>query len=244
MAVTAPDDERDFTKSVAITSSIYPDPDTHIEPVTYGRGADSQSFLFTLLTERGGPRTRPFHFLAGVLRHPWQASRALWPSKWSRRSVILLVMQTVDNAIKLKPRRVRWPGGAVGLTTEQDPQKPIPHTLPIAYQAAKWVAQRLGGTPQAMSAEAIFAIPTTAHILGGAPIGADPDGGVVDARHRVFGYENLLVCDGAAVPANVGANPSLTITALAERAMSHVPASDGRAAAEPLGAPPDSAPAR
>ena len=233
MAVTAPDDERDFTKSIAITSSIYPDPDTHIEPVTYGRGADSQSFLFTLLTERGDKGTRPFHFLAGLVRHPVQGARALWPSKWSRRSVILLVMQTVDNAIKLKPKRVRWPGGGVGLTTEQDPQKPIPHTLPVAYQAAKWMAQRLGGTPQAMSTEAIFAIPTTAHILGGAPIGADAATGVVDSNHRVFGYENLLVCDGAAVPANVGANPSLTITALAERAMTHVPAADGREVAAP-----------
>jgi cholesterol oxidase len=228
MAVTAPDDERDFSNTIAITSSIYPDPDTHIEPVTYGRGADSQSFLFTLLTERGGKRTRPLHFFAGLLRHPAQALRALVPSKWSRRSVILLVMQTVDNAIKLKPKRRRLPGGAVGLTTEQDPQKPIPHTLPIAYQAAKWVARRLGGTPQAMSFEAIFAIPTTAHILGGAAIGADPATGVVDADHRVFGYENLLVSDGAAVPANVGANPSLTITALAERAMSRVEPAAGR----------------
>jgi cholesterol oxidase len=242
MAVTAPDDERDFTKAVAITSSIYPDPDTHIEPVTYGRGADSQSFLFTLLTERGGPRTRPFYFLAGLLRHPLQAVRALSPSKWSRRSVILLVMQTVDNAIKLRPKRLRWPGGGVGLTTEQDPQKPIPHTLPIAYQAAKWVAQRLDGTPQAMSTEAIFAIPTTAHILGGAVIGTGRHAGVVDARHRVFGYENLLVCDGAAVPANVGANPSLTITALAERALSHVPAAGGGGApVEPREALPDRA---
>jgi cholesterol oxidase len=244
MAVTAPDDERDFTKAVAITSSIYPDPDTHIEPVTYGRGADSQSFLFTLLTERGGKRTRPLYFLAGLLRHPAQALRALRPSKWSRRSVILLVMQTVDNAIKLKPKRLRRPGGDVALTTEQDPHKPIPHTLPIAYQAAKWVAERLGGTPQAMSTEAIFAIPTTAHILGGAAIGADPAGGVVDARHRVFGYENLLVCDGAAVPANVGANPSLTITALAERAMSQIDVADGSRPSAPSESGREGAPAR
>lgn len=224
VAVTAPDDERDFTNSIAITSSIYPDPDTHIETVTYGSGADSQSFLFTLMTERGGKGTRPFHFLAGVLRHPLQAVRALRPSKWSRRSVILLVMQTVDNAIKLKPRRLQWPGGSVALTTEQDPAKPLPHTLPIAYQAARWMAARLDGTAQAMSTEAVFAIPTTAHILGGVPIGADPSSGVVDSEHRLFGYENLLVCDGSSVPANVGANPSLTITALAERAMSRVPA--------------------
>ena len=106
-------------------------------------------------------------------------------------------------------------------------------TVDYAYQAAKWVAKRLGGTPQAMSTEAIFAIPTTAHILGGAVVGADPDSGVVDSDHRLFGYENLLVCDGAAVPANVGANPSLTIAALAERAISRVPVAPQPAVVEP-----------
>lgn len=226
VAVTARDDERDFTQGVTITSSIHPDPQTHIETVTYGRNADSQSSLFTLMTDRGGRLTRPLHYLAALLGHPVQAMRAMRMSKWSRRTVILLVMQTVDQAIRLKPRRWRPPGGGIALTTEQDRDKPIPHTLPAAYNAARWFARRLGGTPQAISTEAIFAIPSTAHIIGGAPIGASPDQGVIDDRHRVFGYHNLLVCDGAAVPANIGANPSLTITALAERAMTFVPAAE------------------
>jgi cholesterol oxidase len=123
----------------------------------------------------------------------------------------------------LKVKR-RWPNGNVVLTTEQDVDNPNPDKIPAAYRAAEWIQGNIGGTAQAMFTEAIFSIPTTAHILGGAVIGEDPQSGVIDDRHRAFGYRNLLVCDGAAVPANVGVNPSLTIAALAERAMTFVPA--------------------
>ena len=222
LAVTAPDDQRDFSDGVAITSSIYPDPDTHIEPVTYGRHADSQSLLFALLTEAGRRGTQPLHLALNIARHPAQALRAMRIRAWSRRTVILLVMQTLDNAMRLKVKR-RWPNGNVVLTTEQDPGNPNPDKIPAAYRVAEWMRRRLGGAPQAMFAEAMFSIPTTAHILGGAVIGESPQTGVVDDEHRVFGYENLIVCDGSAVPANVGANPSLTITALAERAMARIP---------------------
>ena len=223
LAVTAPDDTRDFTRGVAITSSIYPDPDTHIEPVTYGKGADSQSLLYTLMTERGGRGNQPLHLLANIARHPRLAIRAMRIRAWSRRTMILLVMQTLDNAMRLKVKH-RWPNGNVVLTTEQDPLNPNPDKIPAAYRAAEWIEKTIGGTPQAVVTEALLSIPSTAHILGGAVIGRDPGSGVLDAQHRVFGYRNLLVCDGAAVPANVGVNPSLTITALAERAIAHVPA--------------------
>jgi cholesterol oxidase len=223
LAVTAPDDARDFTRGVAITSSIYPDPDTHIEPVTYGKGADSQSLLYTLMTEKGGRGNQPLHLLANIARHPALAMRTTRIRGWSRRTMILLVMQTLDNAMRLKVKR-RWPNGNVVLTTEQDPNNPNPDKIPAAYRAAEWIQQKIGGTPQAVTMEALLSIPTTAHILGGAVIGGDEETGVIDSRHRVFGYENLLVCDGAAVPANVGVNPSLTITALTERAMQFVPA--------------------
>jgi cholesterol oxidase len=129
-------------------------------------------------------------------------------------------MQTLDNAIALRPKPTR--DGRVRLQTEQDPEKPIPTFIPVANQAAEWFAERTGGVAQSSFAEAMLNIPTTAHILGGAVIGADRDSGVVDRDQRVFGYENLLVCDGSAVPANPGVNPSLTITALAEHAMSKV----------------------
>jgi cholesterol oxidase len=226
LAVTAPDDERDFARSIAITSSIYPDPDTHIEVVTYGRKGDALSFLFTMLTGRGTRLTRPLLWIGQALRHPVRLVRTMWPFRWSRRTVILLVMQTLDNAIRLRSRR-RFLGRGVRLATEQDPERPIPTFIPVANWAAERMAEKVRGLPQGGTTESVFNIPTTAHILGGAVIGADAARGVVDSSHRVFGYENLLVCDGSAVPANPGVNPSLTISALAERAMSLVPPRDG-----------------
>jgi cholesterol oxidase len=223
LAVTAPDDANDFTRGVAITSSIYPDPDTHVEPVTYGRGGDSQSLLFTLMTEAGRRGTQPVHFLLNVARHPRAAWRACHVRNWSRRTIILLVMQTLDNSMRLRVKR-RLPNGNVTLTTEVDPENPNPDKIPAAYRLAEWMQNQLGGIGQAGLTEAFLSIPTTAHILGGAVIGASPEDGVIDSEQRVFGYENLIVCDGAAIPANVGVNPSLTITALAERAMSRIPA--------------------
>jgi len=231
LAVTAPDDGTDYSERVAITSSIYPDPDTHIETVVYGRAGGSMKLLNTLLVGDGTRLTRPLKLLATLLRHPARFLKLMGAPGWSQRTIILLVMQTLDNAIALRPKPTR--DGRVKLQTEQDPEKPIPTFIPVANQAAEWFAERTGGIAQSSFAEAAFNIPTTAHILGGAVIGADRDSGVVDRDQRVFGYENLLVCDGAAVPANPGVNPSLTITALAEHAMSQIPAK-ARPAAEPV----------
>ncbi len=222
LAVTVPEDyPDDLTRRVAITSSIYPDPHTHIETVTYGKDGDSMNTLYTLLVGDGTRLTRPLKLLAQILRHPHKFAQVMWPKGWSRRTIIVLVMQTLDNAIALRPKLKR--SGDVRLQTEQDPEKPNPTFIPVANEAAEWLAERTGGIAQSAVNEALMNVPTTAHILGGAVIGHGPEDGVVDARQRVFGYENLLVCDGAAIPANVGVNPSLTITALAEHAMSHVP---------------------
>ncbi len=230
LAVTVPEDyPEDLTKRVAISSSIYPDPHTHIETVSYGHAGDSMSTLYTLLVGDGTRLTRPLKLLGQILRHPLRFAQTLWPRGWSRRTIIILVMQTLDNAIALRPKLKR--SGAVRLQTEQDPERPNPTFIPVANEAAEWLAKRTGGVAQSSISEALINVPTTAHILGGAVIGHDPDDGVVDAHQRVFGYENLLVCDGAAIPANVGVNPSLTITALAEHAMSHIPAAAGEAPA-------------
>ncbi len=225
-AVTAPDDERDFSRSVAITSSIYPDPDTHIEVVTYGQAGDAMSGTFTAMTGAGTKLTRPLQWLAAMLRHPLQTLRSLVPFKWSRRTVILLVMQTVDAAMHLQPKRKLF-GRGVRLQTEQDPNRPNPTFIPAAEQVARWFAQRTGGMAQSALTESLRNTPTTAHILGGAVIGPSPEQGVVDAANRAYGYENLLVTDGASIPANPGVNPSLTITAKAEHAMSLIPPKEG-----------------
>jgi cholesterol oxidase len=221
LMVTVPEDyPEDLIKRVAITSSIYPDPNTHIETVTYGNDGDSMHRLYTLLTGDGTRVTRPLKWLLQVLLHPKRLAQVLFPKHYSRRTIIILVMQTLDNAISLRPKQ--GPFGSLWLKTEQDPEKPIPTFIPVANQAAEWFAKRTGGIAQSSTTEALFNIPTTAHILGGAVIAPDPSSGVIDARQRVYGYENLLVCDGSAIPANVGVNPSLTITALAEHAMSQI----------------------
>jgi cholesterol oxidase len=222
LAVTVPEDyPDDLIKRVAITSSIYPDPHTHIETVTYGDDGDSMHRLNTLLVGDGTRATRPLKLLAQIALHPKRLAQVMFPKHWSRRTIIILVMQTLDNAIALRPHR--GPFGTFWLKTEQDPERPMPTFIPIANKTAEWFAKRTGGIAQSSLTEALFNIPTTAHILGGAVIAPDAERGVVDARQHVFGYENLLVCDGSAVPANVGVNPSLTITALAEHAMSHIP---------------------
>jgi cholesterol oxidase len=223
LAVTVPEDyPENLIERVAITSSIYPDAHTHIETVTYGNDGDSMSRLNTLLTGDGTRATRPLKLLGQIVLHPKRFAQVVRPKNWSRRTIIILVMQTLDNAIALRPKQ--GPFKTLWLSTEQDPERPIPTFIPVANKAAEWFAERTGGIAQSSFTEAALNIPTTAHILGGAVIGPDPEHGVVDAHQRVYGYENLLVCDGAAVPANVGVNPSLTITALAEHAMSHVPA--------------------
>jgi cholesterol oxidase len=224
LAVTLPADAPDIQQRVAITGSIYPDPDTHIETVVYGEAADSMSSLYTVLVGDGTRVTRPLKLLRAAARHPLTFLRLLDPRGWSRRTIIVLVMQTLDNAIELRAHKTRR---GARLQTRRHSERPIPTFIPVANQFAAWLAKRTGGIAQTALMEAVANVPTTAHVLGGAVIGADPSRGVVDARQRVFGYENLLVCDGSAVPANIGVNPSLTITAMAEHAMSHIPPAPG-----------------
>jgi len=221
LAVTAKDDSHDFADSVAISSSIHPDRHTHIENVSYGHGGGFMSLLFTMLTGPGSRLTRPLRLTRQILRHPATALRlATRRRSWSRRTMILLVMQTLPGSLSFVPRRL---GKRLMLTTRQDPQHPVATFIPAANRAAAILAQEMDGIAQSNLPEALLNTPATAHILGGAAIGADPDHGVVDRHQRAFGYRNLLVCDGSVVPANPGVNPSLTITALAEHAMSHVP---------------------
>jgi len=220
LAVTMPEGTARPWNDVAISASIHPRPDTHIEFVTYGRHGDFMSLLYTLITGDGNRMTRPLMWLGNVLRHPVTFLKTLWPVGWSRRSVLFLVMQSLDNAIAFRAKRGLF--GGVKLTTEQDPEKPNPTFIETGNRAAEWLATRTGGYAQSMVLEAWANIPTTAHILGGAVIGADATMGVVDAQSRLFGYRNFLVCDGSTVPANPGVNPSLTITAMSEYAMSCV----------------------
>jgi cholesterol oxidase len=222
LTVRLPDDRKTWN-DVAISCSIHVDSDTHIEFVNYGCNADLMGLLYTTLVGKGSRVTRPLMWLGSITRHPLQWLQTLWPFGWSRRMVMLLVMQALDNAIRLRAKKRRF-GSGWRLATEQNRARPNPTFIPAANAAAAWLAQHTGGIAQSNVLEALGNVPSTAHLLGGAVIGADPSQGVVDQHLGVFGYRNLLVCDGAAVPANPGVNPSLTIAALAEHAMSQIAA--------------------
>ena len=221
LAVSLPDDASKPWADVAISASIHPDDDTHIELCTYGRHGDAISLLQAPLTGDGSRLTRPLMLAWQFLRHPVRSLGTLWPVGWSRRSLIILVMQSSDNAMAFRARR-RWLGRGVRIVTAQDAAKPNPTYIPLANATAEFLARHTGGVAQSSVLESAANIPTTAHILGGAVIGADALRGVLDRDHHVFGYVNMLVVDGSAMPANPGVNPSLTITALAERAMAQV----------------------
>jgi cholesterol oxidase len=221
LAVTMPDDKLRPGEDVAISASIHVTRDTHIESVTYGDRGDALRYLFTILTPEGTRLTRPLRLLGRALLHPLRFLQSLWPFGWGRRTVLLLVMQSLDNAIAFTAKRGLF--GGVRLSTRQDPEKPNPTFIREGYEAARFLAEDSGGLAQSMVPEALANIPTTAHILGGAAIGGGAGDGVVDRDGRLFNYDNLIVCDGSIFPANPGVNPSLTILALAEHIMSTVP---------------------
>ncbi|MFI5142414.1 MAG: GMC oxidoreductase [Thermoanaerobaculales bacterium] len=221
---TARGDAADYSEGIAIASSFYASADTHLEVVRYPKGSDFMSFLATLLTDGGTRLSRPLKWLATCLRHPLDFARSLNPFGWAKRTVILLVMQTVDSSLRLvRQRRWFWPFRRT-LSSRRAPGEPrIPSYIPMANQAARAVARQIDGFPSSAINEVALNVPITAHILGGACIGANPDQGVADEWGRVFGHPDMWVVDGSAVPANLGVNPSLTITALAEHTMSGIP---------------------
>jgi cholesterol oxidase len=180
--------------------------------VRYGKGSNAMGLLLTVMVDGGGRIPRPLRFLLQVLAHPVAFLRSLSVRRWSERSVILLVMQSLDNSIRVRRGRFGW------LTAEPGHGQPNPDWIPVANRSARIVADRIGGRAQGSVMEAVANMPTTAHFLGGCPMGETAADGVVDPYHRVHGYEGLHVIDGAVVTANLGVNPSLTITAMAERA--------------------------
>jgi cholesterol oxidase len=218
----------DFSRGVAITSSFHPDEHTHVEPVRYGRGSNAMGLLSTALVD-GGRGPRPLRWLGAVARHPVQAARDLSLRRWSEQTIIALVMQTRDNSITCYRKGRR-------LTSRQGHGEPNPTWIPSGHEVVRRIARRIGGFAGGGWND-VFDVPMTAHFLGGAPIGETPEHGVVDPYQRVFGHPGLHVVDGAAISANLGVNPSLTITAQAERAMALWPNRGDADPRPPLGAP-------
>jgi cholesterol oxidase len=227
----------DLTHGVAITSSFHVDENTHVENVRYGPGSNAMGFLATILVEGNGHRTVQFLKQAG--RHPVTLARSLSVRRWSERSVIALVMQSLDNSLVVSAKQRM---GRLVLTSRQGHGEPNPSWIPEGQAAIKAMTRRLAdktGTPAFAggAVSEVLNVPLTAHFLGGCAIGGSPQSGVVDHYHRVWRYPGLHIVDGSAVSANLGVNPALTITAQAERAMALWPehgGADDRPAQESL----------
>ncbi len=223
--VIVPGGREDFSKGVAITSILHTDEHSHIEPVRYGAG--SGFFRTMVLPQTSGATvlSRLAGAARGVARHPMDWLRAYAVRDFARESQVLLYMRTLEGTLSMRLGRGLRTGFKRGLVTRLDDPASRPRSdMPEALDLAERFAKKVGGVSATLLTETVLGVPTTAHILGGACMGSSAASGVIDDRHRVFGYEDLYVVDGSAVSANPGVNPSLTITALAERAMSFVPA--------------------
>ncbi len=216
----------DFSHGVAITSSIHPDPTMHVEPVRYGPGSNALALLATVLVDETGGRSRLWAGLKELVRNRRDLRLFMSPRRWSEQTVVLLGMQPLDNSLTLHTKRGR-------LTSRPGVGEPNPVWVPAAHDVARRVAKQIDGVPLGSVTE-LVGRPVTGHFIGGCPIGADPSAGVVDPYHRLFGHPGLHVIDGSAMAANPGVNPSLTITALAERAIALWP---NKGEADPRPAP-------
>ncbi len=214
-----PNTDIDFSAGSAITSSFFPDEHTHIEPVRYGKGSNFMGLLQTIMTDGYGSKGRRKHWLRQFIANPTLLGKILNVRRWSQRTVIALTMQNVDSSVTVSGKR-----GLFGwhLTSTNDLSKPNATYIPAANEVVRRIADNYGGIAGGHVGDLIDA-PFTAHFVGGCVIGDSPDHGVIDPYHRVYNYPTLHIVDGSTITANLGVNPSLTITAQAERALSMWP---------------------
>jgi cholesterol oxidase len=237
MGVTARGMEPDFSQGVAITSHFWADDVTSVEPVRYPPGSSFMRSLIWPLAAYGDAGNSLGRRILASVRHFFHRPgdflhTRLYP-RWAERDTVLLIMQTVENKMALRRGRMLSKGFRDGLQTERDPEQPIPTCVVAGSDVVNRFAKKVDGVPW-VGLNDLLDIPNTAHILGGCPIGGDEKTGVIDVNHQVFNYPGLYVADGSAVPANLGVNPSLTIAAMTERAMSRIPARAGEPAWAPL----------
>ena len=216
LGVTTRDKDIDFSEGIAISSIYHTDEHSHVEPVRYSAGSGFWRLLMAPVVSGRSLPVRLIKIIADILRHPRQNFKAYFVRDWARSTQILLFMQTINSTLRFK--RTPW-----GMGSAMDRGAAPSAFIPEAQEIARRFAQKADGKPTALLTESLLGIPTTAHILGGCPMGRDAVHGVVDRDQRVFGYKNMLVCDGSVISANPGVNPSLTILALAERAMERIP---------------------
>ncbi|HEC23271.1 MAG TPA: GMC family oxidoreductase [Chloroflexi bacterium] len=225
LGVTSKDRQTDYSEGLAITSVFQADEVTAIEPVRYPPRSSFMRVLATPLIDAGerGFLARALMLLWEIVRRPVEFLHAKVFSRWPRRTTILLVMQTEDNLMRLRLKRHPLTLFRPGLICERDPENPVRAEIPIGHRVTRALAEKTNGIPQGAINESLLGIPTTAHMLGGVPFGRDAGEGVIGLNCEVHNYPGLYVVDGSIMPANPGINPSLTIAALAEYAMSQIP---------------------
>jgi len=214
----------DLWEGVAIAAKVEVDEITHLEAVRFSKGSDVMLLLGTMLADGGPGAPRPLRWLGNIIRHPLDFLRISKPWGKAEHSVVLMAMQTADNHTRLvHARQWLWPFSRA-LTSQPIPGQPgIPSYVPIANEVAREISVDLDAVPQNSVNEVFLGTGSTAHILGGCAIGSGPDTGVIDPNGEIYGYEGLYVIDGSVIGANLGVNPSLTITALAEHLCSRFP---------------------
>ena len=215
-----PNSKVDFSEGAAITSSFYPNKNTHVEPVRYGKGSNSMGLLQTIMTSSDSAAIRTKQWVKEAFKHPTLIFRILNVRKWSERSVIALVMQNINSSVTVFENRNIL--GKKKLSSKNDASTPNPTWIPEANEVAERIAKSNGGIAGGNIGNLIGS-PFTAHFVGGCVIGKSKKEGVIDPYHRVWGYPTLHILDGSTITANLGVNPSLTITAQAERALSMWP---------------------
>ncbi|MCO5247868.1 MAG: GMC oxidoreductase [Chitinophagales bacterium] len=217
IGVTTYDKNKSFSDGVAIGSILHTDEHSSVEPVKYSPGSGAWRLLMAPMVSGKNFFTRLYNMAKDLLARPIQNFKMFTVDDWSKRTIILLFMQTIDSTL-------RFTKSSFGMSSKIDIGKAPTSDIPEAREIANGVASIINGKPMVLSTETLFGIPTTAHILGGACMGANAETGVIDKDNKVFGYQNMYICDGSMISANPGVNPSLSITAISERAMSKIPA--------------------
>ena len=217
---TATLSDQKLNNSIAISSIFTPDDETFIEIVKYPNKSSLLGLLATIATDKkGSNRLRIFHFLKNIFLHPLLFLRMTFNRHWAENSVIFLVMQTMDTKMKFVLRR--WPFQKT-ITLQNRGEQKVQAYIPIGQEVMHRYSKKANAHPQNSIPEILFNIPSTAHILGGVPMGLNPEDGVINPEFKVHGYPNMYILDGSVVQGNLGVNPSFTITALAEYAMSKI----------------------
>jgi cholesterol oxidase len=240
MGTTAFADDVDYSEGVAISSHFWVDDVTSAEPVRYSPGSSfMRTLTLPLISMSGSTGKRLVNILLESIKKPKNFLAIRVKSRWARKNTVILVMQTVENRMHLKRGRSIWTLFRKGLVSERDRSLPIPAVIEAGRHIVERFSSKVDGAPWSGINDVLLNTPSTAHILGGCTIGDEENLGVINSQHEAYNYPGLYVVDGSAMPANLGVNPSLTITAMAERAMSFIPSADVKREHVPLAAPQD-----